>query len=145
VHALGDLAAELVSALREPAPVFCHGYHANLDLLGHVYRPGSLAWRMELAVVDRATALVAEALPPDGLLAVTADHGMVGVTERFDADTEEALRVGVRLLGGDPRARLVYAEPGAADDVLSAWRECSASTPGWCPGSRRWPRAGSGR
>jgi hypothetical protein len=29
----------------------------------------------------------------------------------------------VALLGGDARARHVYAEPGAAADVLAAWRE----------------------
>jgi hypothetical protein len=29
----------------------------------------------------------------------------------------------VALLGGEPRARHVYTEPGAADDVLAAWRD----------------------
>ena len=33
------------------------------------------------------------------------------------------LREGVALLGGEPRARHVYAHPGAAADVLAAWRE----------------------
>ncbi|WP_051581029.1 alkaline phosphatase family protein [Pseudonocardia acaciae] len=123
VHALGDLAAELVTALAAPAPVFCYGYHAHLDALGHVYGPGSLPWRLELAVVDRVAALVAEGLPPDGLLVVTADHGMVTVPAeaRLDADTDDELRAGVRLIGGDPRSRHVYAEPGAAADVLATW------------------------
>lgn len=125
VFALGDLAAELIGALHTPPPVFCYGYHAQLDLLGHVYGPGSLPWRLELSVIDRVAALVAEALPPDGLLVVTADHGMVAIPpeQRIDADTDGALRAGVRLLGGDPRARHVYAEPGAAEDVLAAWTE----------------------
>jgi hypothetical protein len=125
VHALGDLAAELITALHAPAPVFCYGYHAHLDQLGHVHGPGSLPWRLELSVIDRVAALVAEALPPDGLLVVTADHGMVTVaaSERIDADTDDALRAGVRLLGGDPRSRHVYTEPGAAPDVLAAWTE----------------------
>jgi hypothetical protein len=47
----------------------------------------------------------------------------VAESERFDADTDETLRAGVRLLGGDPRSRHVYAEPGAAADVLAAWTE----------------------
>ncbi|HEY2206791.1 MAG TPA: alkaline phosphatase family protein [Pseudonocardia sp.] len=125
VHALGDLTAELITALSAPPPVLCYGYHAQLDLLGHVHGPGSLAWRMELAVVDRVAALVAEALPPDGLLMVTADHGMITVDpgQRVDADTDPVLRAGVRLVGGDPRARHVYTEPGAAADVLAAWTE----------------------
>ncbi len=125
VHALGDLAAELTTALAAPAPLFCYGYHAHLDLLGHVYGPGSLPWRLELAVVDRLAALVAEALPPDGLLVVTADHGMVPVPaeQRFDFDADPDLRAGVRALGGDARARYVYATPGASEDVLAAWTE----------------------
>jgi type I phosphodiesterase/nucleotide pyrophosphatase len=125
VHALGDLTAELVTALAAPAPVFCYGYHANLDALGHVYGPGTLPWRLELTVIDRVAALVAEALPPDGLLVITADHGMVTVPAEatVDADTDPELRAGVRLLGGDPRSRHVYAEPGAAADVLAAWTE----------------------
>jgi hypothetical protein len=125
VHALGDLAAELITALHAPAPVFCYGYHAHLDMLGHVYGPGSLPWRLELSVIDRVAGLVAEALPPDGLLVVTADHGMVTVPagSRIDADTDPALRAGVRLLGGDPRSRHVYAKPGAAAEVLAAWKE----------------------
>ncbi len=54
-----------------------------------------------------------------------ADHGMVTVPEegRLDFDTEPSLQAGVRMLGGDPRARYVYTEPGATDDVRAAWCE----------------------
>jgi hypothetical protein len=56
---------------------------------------------------------------------VIADHGMVTVPEegKLDFDTEPALQAGVRLLGGDARARYVYTEAGATEDVLAAWRE----------------------
>jgi hypothetical protein len=47
----------------------------------------------------------------------------VPLQDRIDADTVPGLRTGVALLGGEPRARHVYAEPGAAADVLAAWRE----------------------
>ncbi|HEY9417505.1 MAG TPA: alkaline phosphatase family protein [Pseudonocardia sp.] len=125
VHALGDLAAELITALRSPGPGFAYGYHADLDALGHVHGPGSLAWRLQLSTIDKVAALVAEALPSDGLLVVTADHGMVAVAPgaRIDADSEDVLRDGVRLLGGDARSRHVYTKPGAADDVLAAWTQ----------------------
>lgn len=123
VFALGDLAAELINAMDGPG--FCYGYHADLDLMGHVHGPGSLPWRLQLSTIDKVAALVAEALPPDGLLVVTADHGMVTVPaeNKIDADSDPALRAGVRLLGGDARSRHVYARPGASDDVLVAWRE----------------------
>jgi hypothetical protein len=42
---------------------------------------------------------------------------------RVDADAVPGLRDGVALLGGEPRARHVYAKPGAAADVLSAWQD----------------------
>ena len=41
---------------------------------------------------------------------------------RLDFDTEPALQAGVRLLGGDPRARYVYTEPDTIPDVLATWR-----------------------
>jgi hypothetical protein len=50
---------------------------------------------------------------------------MVHVEEpdRIDADDRPELRAGVRLLAGEPRVRHVYAEPGAAADVLARWQE----------------------
>ncbi len=121
-HALGDLAAHVVGALDGPGRRLVYGYHADLDALGHQYGPGSLPWRLQLAAVDRIVGLVAERLPVGALLAVTGDHGMVSVDRRYDADTDPDLQRGVLLLGGDPRARHVYARPGAADDVLATWR-----------------------
>ncbi|WP_433504463.1 alkaline phosphatase family protein [Pseudonocardia halophobica] len=123
VLALGDLAAEAVDALAGPGRRLCYGYHADLDTLGHVHGPGSTAWRYQLRQIDRLAATIADQLPPDALLAVTGDHGMVQVTRRYDADQLTALRLGVRLLGGDPRARHVYVQEGALDEVQAAWRE----------------------
>ncbi len=122
VHAMGDLAAEVITALAGPGRRLCYGYHADLDSLGHGYGPGSLAWRLQLAQVDAMVARIVENLPADAVLAVTGDHGMVTVDRRYDADTDTDLQRGVLLLGGDPRARHVYARPGAANDVLATWR-----------------------
>ena len=122
VTALGDLAAEMITALRGPGRRLVYGYHADLDALGHEHGPGSLPWRMQLAAVDRLAALVAAELPSDAVLVVTGDHGMITVDRRFDADTNPDLQRDVGLLGGDPRARLVYARRGAAADVLATWQ-----------------------
>jgi len=119
VFALGDLTAK-IEANRSG---FCYAYHGDLDTVGHVYGPGSREWRWQLNHVDHMVAAVVDALPPDALLAVTADHGMAPVTSIVDFDAEPHLREGVRLLGGEARARHVYAEPGAAKDVLTAWRD----------------------
>lgn len=118
VFALGDLAAKILANRSG----FCYAYHGDLDTVGHVYGPGSQAWRWQLNHIDRLVATIVAALPPGALLAVTADHGMVQTTSTVDFDTEHQFWEGVRLLGGEPRARHVYAEPGAADDVREAWR-----------------------
>jgi hypothetical protein len=46
----------------------------------------------------------------------------------FDADTTPALTEGVLEIAGDIRARHVYTAPGAAVDVLAAWRETLGDT-----------------
>lgn len=122
VHALGDLAAGIVEALRAER-AFVYGYHSELDLLGHVYGPGSPPWRMHLRQVDRLVESVVDGLPRGAVLAVVADHGMVRIGETVDVDATPELQAGVRALGGEVRARHVYAEDGAVADVLAAWRE----------------------
>jgi hypothetical protein len=128
VHALGDLAARTVAALHAADQVFCYSYHSQLDLLGHVYGPGSAAWRFQLRHVDQLAAAIASDLPPDGMLVVTADHGMVQVGEddKVDFDTTPELQDGVRMLGGEPRVRHVYVDDGATDAVLTTWRSLLA-------------------
>lgn len=121
-QAFGDLVSTAADALRADGRTFCYAYHGDLDLLGHRYGAGSAPWREQLGFIDRLAASVAAALPRDGLLAITADHGMVNMTDRVDVQDHPELTEGVRLLGGEPRMRHVYPEPGAAQDVLARWR-----------------------
>jgi Type I phosphodiesterase / nucleotide pyrophosphatase len=121
----GALVAEAASALRRSDRVLATVYHGELDATGHVFGSASDAWRYHLGHVDKLAEQLAGVLPPRTALYVTADHGMVDVppADRIDADAVPGLRAGVALLGGEPRARHVYARPGAAGDVLAAWRE----------------------
>ena len=113
VHALGDLAGRVGEAISQGG--FRYGYHSELDLLGHLYGPGALPWRMQLRQVDRLVESIVESLPPAGLLAVVADHGMVTVDPEngVDLDASPALLNGVAAIGGEPRARHVYTVGGA--------------------------------
>jgi hypothetical protein len=122
VTALGDLAAEMIIALHRPGRQLCYGYHSDLDSLGHEHGPGSLPWRLQLSAVDRLAALVAEHLPAGAVLAVTGDHGMITKGRTVDVDTTSELTSGVQMVGGDPRARLIYAQRGATGDVVATWR-----------------------
>lgn len=123
-YALGDLVANVRDAL-SANPAFCYAYHGDLDLMGHAYGPGSPAWRYQLQAVDQLAAGIADVLPPGGLLAIVADHGMVRLDpqEVVDADTTPALTEGVLEIAGDIRARHVYTTPGATHDVLATWRD----------------------
>jgi hypothetical protein len=124
-NTLGAIAAEAQHALAGGDPVLATAYHGDLDATGHTHGVSSAAWRYHLVHVDKLAEQLATGLPDGSVLYVTADHGMidVGPDERIDVDDTPALRDGVALLGGEPRARHVYTEPGAAADVLAAWRE----------------------
>lgn len=117
-----DLAAEAVDALAAGGRSLVYAYHGDLDLVGHVRGPGSLAWRLQLRHVDLLAQSIASHLPGDGALVVVADHGMVEVGERVDYDSVAPLREGIRLLGGEPRMRYLYTRPGAVEDVRTAWQ-----------------------
>lgn len=122
---LGVTAAEAQHLLAGGDRVLVTAYHGHLDATGHTHGASSAAWRYQLTHVDKLAEQLATGLPDGSVLYVTADHGMVDVghDERIDVDDIPALREGVALLGGEPRARHVYAEPGAAADVLAAWRD----------------------
>jgi Type I phosphodiesterase / nucleotide pyrophosphatase len=129
---MGALAGEAGNALREADETLVTVYHGDLDGTGHGLGVGSDSWYYQLAHVDKLAEQIAGAMPSDSALYVTADHGMVDVPaeDRIDVDDTPDLRAGVMLLGGEPRARHVYAHPGAEADVLAAWREVL--------GSRAW-------
>lgn len=120
----GDLVAVVLSSLRSGDRALTYGYHAELDLTGHVRGVDSASWRNQLAIVDRMVEQLVDGLPDDAALLVTADHGMLDVGDhtRFDVEDEPALLEGVRLLAGEPRARYVHARPGAEADVLATWQ-----------------------
>ena len=122
---LGALVARAASALAESQRALAMVYTGDLDSTGHAWGCTSPAWRYQLGHVDKLAEQLAGALPSGTALHITADHGMADVPpeSRIDADLVAELRHGVALLGGEPRARHVYATSGAAADVLARWRE----------------------
>ncbi len=122
---IGALAAQAAAALAENRRAFVIVYHGDLDSTAHMFGVGSDAWYYQLAHVDKLAEQLAQALPSGTCLYVTADHGMVdiGPGDKFDVDATPELRSGLALLGGEPRARLLYARRGAASDLLATWRE----------------------
>jgi hypothetical protein len=106
-------------------PALVYLYWGELDKVGHVHGCESWEWGEELALVDAMVSWLARRLPPDALLVITADHGMVDVpfADRVDLADDAQLAAGVRHVGGEPRALHLYCRPGAAPEVLATWRE----------------------
>ncbi|HZN17891.1 MAG TPA: nucleotide pyrophosphatase/phosphodiesterase family protein [Micromonosporaceae bacterium] len=120
-----ELAGEMLRALAgAAAPALVYGYFPDLDRVGHLCGVDSEPWRDQAAEVDRLVTRVVAGLPADAALLVTADHGQLDVPgdHRFDLDADPRLRAGVRVVAGEPRVRYLHTRPGAADDVVAAWR-----------------------
>ncbi|MFG1942608.1 alkaline phosphatase family protein [Nonomuraea sp. NPDC048826] len=117
-----DRVARVLAELRRPR-AHVTVYYGDLDAMGHMTGWGSEEWLAQLAVVDAMAERIAAGLPPGSALYVTADHGMVNASEKLDAEATPELAHEVAMLGGEARARHVYAREGAAGEVLAAWRE----------------------
>jgi Type I phosphodiesterase / nucleotide pyrophosphatase len=124
-HSLEQRVNAALAAVRAARSGLVYVYWGDLDKTGHEHGCGSWRWIEELERVDAFTRRLAEGLPSDALLLVTADHGMVDVplTARLDLAHEPDLAAGVRHVGGEPRSLQLYCRPGTVDDVAAAWRE----------------------
>lgn len=120
----GDAIAYAAEAAARGSRSLVYCYTGELDLIGHVRGPESDAWLAQLSLVDRFAEQLAARLHDDAVLLITADHGMVSVSDedKVDFDALDELRDGVLALAGEPRARYVHTRPGAPDDVLATWR-----------------------
>ncbi|MHB1165136.1 MAG: alkaline phosphatase family protein [Candidatus Nanopelagicales bacterium] len=103
---------------------FAYVYWAELDRTGHEFGIDSDEWRSALSRADDLVGRLCDALAPGSSLVVTADHGMVDCPPqaRVQVDDVPALMAGVARIAGEPRARHVYARPGAAADVRDSWQ-----------------------
>lgn len=120
---------DVVLDVVESAPAgLVYTYESRLDHTGHAAGSTSAEWRDMLRTIDAEARQLREELPPDAVLVVTADHGMVDlpVEDRFDLDAVPRLRSGVDLVAGEARLRHLYVQPGATDDVVRRWRDVVA-------------------
>ena len=121
---LGErLVAVRTASSRTPSVTYV--YDADLDWTGHVYGVASPQWSAQLSMTDLLAERLRESLPDRTRILVVADHGMVDVPpgSRVDVADEPELQAGVALVGGEARFRHLYCHPGAAADVLGAWRD----------------------
>jgi hypothetical protein len=121
------VADEMLAALQNTAPAsrLVYGYLPDVDRAGHDFGIGTPEWRTAAADADRLITRLADGLPPDSALVVTADHGQLDIPadRRVDLDQDPRLTAGVAIVAGEPRVRYLHTIPGARPEVMAAWRE----------------------
>lgn len=101
---------------------FAYAYWPDLDATGHLYGPESPQWLDVLRAVDAFVADLMSDLPDTCALLVTGDHGMIHAHNVIDLDSRPHLHHGVRMIGGEARARHVYADDvHAVPDLQARW------------------------
>lgn len=114
---------DVVSELAAADNSLTYAYESTLDHIGHSTGIRSDKWLDRLTLVDSDLRRLRESLPPDAVMVVTGDHGMVDVDDvgRIDVSDSADLLEGVALLGGEARLRHLYCRAGAANDVAARW------------------------
>jgi hypothetical protein len=124
-HARTAAAAEAMAA---PGPALMYFYVNELDKAGHRYGCQSEQWENQLEELDATVKRLNSSLPAGTTILITADHGMLDVSEqqRIDYAADPALIEGVRHTAGEPRMVHLYldhpADAGARERLLAAWR-----------------------
>jgi len=124
VHSVYERLDVVVDVIESAPRSVTYAYESRLDHTGHSLGCSSPEWREMLTTIDTELAELRDELPPDTVLIVTADHGMIDLPfeDRFDVDLVPRLLDDVTLLAGEARFRHVYTRPGAEDDVAARWR-----------------------
>ena len=111
-------------AVREPGLAYL--YIRDADKVGHNHGWDSEQWIGTFERIDAQLATLRREAPKGTLIVIVADHGMVmsDEHERIDIATEPTLAQGVRLVGGEPRALMLYAEPDEDPESIAVrWRD----------------------
>lgn len=105
-------------------PGLSYLYIRDADKVGHNSGWDCDKWVATFEHIDAQLALLAREAPKGTLIVITADHGMVNAdpAERIDIAQEPALQRGVRFVGGEPRAVMLYVDDDP-DDVAARWRD----------------------
>ena len=118
-----DRVTDAARAAREPGLTYL--YIRDADKTGHAHGWDSDKWIGVFERIDAHLALLRRSVPKGTLIVVTADHGMVSAdpAQRIDVAADPTLSVGVRLVGGEPRSVMLYADDGEDPDAIAArWR-----------------------
>ncbi len=96
-------------------------YWGEIDHAGHARGWLSEEWVSELEILDAALGRLARSVPRGTLIVLTADHGMVDVTERLDIGENPSLIRDVDLVSGEERGVHLYTS--RPNEVAERWRD----------------------
>lgn len=106
-------------------PGITYLYMRDVDKAGHAYGWGSDEWLAALEAADLQLRMLRDEVSAGTEIVIIADHGMVNSepSQRINIAGIPELTADVRLVGGEPRAVMLYLEQGA-DPVAVAdrWR-----------------------
>lgn len=124
---VGERVAAIQHAGSGDGPFLGYLYEGDLDQTGHAHGVDSDAWRYQLEAIDRMVEHMADVMPRDTALVITADHGMFDVDRRMSIELADhpRLMAGVVAVGGDARMRYLWTAGGeeTATAVAARWRE----------------------
>jgi hypothetical protein len=76
-----NVLTNVLATLKEGMPDLLYVHFHGIDDAGHTYGPGAPQERAKIAEVDAAVGQLIQAVPPDTLVILFADHGMHAVSE----------------------------------------------------------------
>jgi hypothetical protein len=122
-----DLVAQTAEALHK-SPSFVYLYVNDLDSAGHSDGVGSDKWLAALTGIDQMVTALLHKLPRGTRLWLTADHGMINVSEKIVIGQDNDLDKDVAVIGGEPRARHLYLASDndsdtAREELAANWRQ----------------------
>ncbi|WP_291379053.1 nucleotide pyrophosphatase/phosphodiesterase family protein [Demequina sp.] len=120
---LADRIDVALGIAQQPGVSYC--YWGEIDAAGHRHGWQSDQWVACLEDADRELRRLADSLPRDTVMVVTADHGMVDVpgAPRWDVGQETALSQDVDLVAGEPRALHLHVGESHVRSVADRWQE----------------------
>lgn len=105
-------------------PGLTYLYLRDIDKIGHNYGWNSNNWVSTFEQIDSQLNLLRKNCQKGTLIVITADHGMVESNPDLSIDIAKDSRLikGVKLVGGEPRSVMLYAESGEnPEDIALRW------------------------
>jgi hypothetical protein len=120
---LADRIDVALGVAQRPGLSYC--YWGEIDAAGHAHGWQSDQWVAALEDADRELRRLADSLPRDTVMVVTADHGMVDVpgAPRWDIGQTAALSQDVDLVAGEPRALHLHVGQANVPAVAARWQD----------------------